>query len=119
MIPQLVFALLFALLEEEAAQRKQLFHNLAMASHELKTPLTTIKGALQLAQRQLHPPPGRGEAASGKIDGLLASALRQVDHLTLLVGDLNTLVERRARHPATNGSVLGARAHHDPASTGW
>ncbi|MBF6592476.1 MAG: sensor histidine kinase, partial [Ktedonobacterales bacterium] len=100
MIPHLFFDLLFALLQEEAANREQLFHALALTSHELKTPLTTIKGSLQLAQRQLRQQPGGEASGLEKIDRLLATALRQADHLTLLVSDLNDLSERRAGHLA-------------------
>jgi len=95
MIPQPILDHLFALLQEEASKREQLFHHMALVSHELKTPLTAIKGSLQLAGRQLHQPGAAGEATTGRIDALLALALRQVEHLTLLVGDLSDLSQQR------------------------
>jgi len=96
MSSQPVLDLLFALLEEEASKRERLFHDMAMTSHELKTPLTVIKGVLQLAQRQLHHPGAAAEGTSERIDDLLDTAIRQVEHLTLLVGDLGDLSQQRS-----------------------
>ncbi|MDQ2805840.1 MAG: response regulator [Chloroflexota bacterium] len=60
-------------------QRRQF---LAVASHELRTPITTIKAGLQLAVRRL--------TRADQLDavGLLGRVDRQVDRLTALVGDL-------------------------------
>jgi PAS domain S-box-containing protein len=77
----------------EAAERMDAF--LSMASHELKTPLTTIKGNLQLVGRRLsaimQQPPT--EAASlqerlAEIQLLLERAERQVGVQNRLVSDL-------------------------------
>lgn len=61
-------------------QQRQQF--LAVASHELRTPITTIKAGLQLAARRLNRE-GQADAVS-----LLDRVDRQVDRLTALVGDL-------------------------------
>ncbi len=60
-------------------QRRQF---LAVASHELRTPITTIKAGLQLAARRLTRD-DQPDAVS-----LLVRVDRQVDRLTALVGDL-------------------------------
>ena len=61
-------------------QQRQQF--LAVASHELRTPITTVKAGLQLAMRRL--------TRDGQPDAvmLLGRVDRQVDRLTALVGDL-------------------------------
>ena len=88
--------LLFALLQEEEENRERLFTDMSMASHELKTPLTVLKVCLQQARRQLAQGTAGQEGGRSRIDGLLASAERQVDRLTLLVGDLCGLSEQRS-----------------------
>ena len=51
---------------------------LAMVSHELKSPLTTIKLYIQLAEKT-------GGSATKRDGSYLASALREVDHMHLLM----------------------------------
>ena len=60
-------------------QRTQFF---AMASHEIKTPLTALSGNLQLAQRHLRK--GEPDRAAASLD----SALRQLQQMVRLVDDL-------------------------------
>lgn len=71
-------------------RQKDLF--LGMASHELKTPLTALKGTLQLLQRRV--PGALASVLSEKQEFMqelsqrLATALRQVDVQTRLINDL-------------------------------
>lgn len=60
-------------------QRNQFF---AMASHEIKTPITALSGNLQLAQRHLR----RGDTAraAGSLDG----AMRHLQEMVRLIDDL-------------------------------
>lgn len=60
-------------------QRTQFF---AMASHEIKTPLTALSGNLQLAQRHLQK--GEPDRAAASLDG----AMRQLQQMVRLVDDL-------------------------------
>jgi len=83
-------------------QQRQQF--LAVASHELRTPITTIKAGLQLAARRLNRE-GQADAVS-----LLDRVDRQVDRLTALVGDL-LAVER-----LQNGGLALHTAHFDLAA---
>lgn len=53
---------------------------IALASHELKTPVTTLKGYLQVAERRLK--------ADDKNKSYLQKALNQVQKLTILISDL-------------------------------
>ncbi len=78
---------------KEVERQKDFF--LAMTSHELKTPLTTLKGTLQLAQRRVKHLTTKPEALSPEmhtlIDNLserLAVAIRQVDVQTRMINDL-------------------------------
>lgn len=74
----LTFNALFDRLEETfEAQRRFV----ADASHELKSPLTSIRGNLQLLQRRAEAPPEQRA-------GWLQAGLREVDRLTRLVNDL-------------------------------
>ncbi len=77
-------------------QRRQF---LAVASHELRTPITTIKAGLQLAARRLVRD-GHTDAVS-----LLGRVDRQVDRLTALVGDLLAVEQLQ------NGSLQLHPAH--------
>lgn len=76
----------------ESHQRMDEF--LSMASHELRTPLTTIKGNVQLSERQLknlaNKVPLSGEATKkvAMIQGLLERADHQIGFLNRLMGDL-------------------------------
>lgn len=60
-------------------QRTQFF---AMASHEIKTPITALSGNLQLAQRHLHR--GDTERAATSLEG----AMRHLQQMVTLVNDL-------------------------------
>ena len=64
----------------EVERRKDDF--LAIASHELKTPLTTIKGYLQALKR------GTGQSLSEKNELLLSKTSLQVDRLNTMVSEL-------------------------------
>lgn len=66
--------------KKDMEQRKDDF--LSVASHELKTPLTTLKGYIQLMQETA------AEECKGKFDGYLLKTAEHVDRLTLLVNDL-------------------------------
>ncbi len=74
-------------------QQKDLF--LGMTSHELKTPLTALKGTLQLLQRhaqrlsrtEIFSSP-EGQRFVSELSQRLATALRQVDAQTRLINDL-------------------------------
>ena len=67
---------------EEAARLRQEF--LTIAAHELKTPLTTVKGNVQLLARQLSPP----AADPARVARLLERVQGQIKRLEVLVGDL-------------------------------
>lgn len=62
---------------QELSAKKDEF--IAMASHELKTPMTSLFGFLQLAHRSA------GESAA---KNLLEKAIRQLEKMTVLVSDL-------------------------------
>jgi PAS domain S-box-containing protein len=82
-----------ALISQEATRRMDQF--LGIASHELKTPLTTVKGNIQLAKRRAKSslteiPPG-STSLRQKIDDvqmLLDRAERQADVQNRLISDL-------------------------------
>jgi len=72
-----------ALALSEANRRMDLF--LGMASHELKTPMTTIVGTIQLAQRRLDRLTANGDAIAGTVLGPL---LERTRHSTLRINQL-------------------------------
>lgn len=74
------------LASRKAQQRMEEFLN--MASHELRTPITTIKGSIQLTRRWLRDTSGFQEGRSADLQNLLVRAERQVGTLNRLVGDL-------------------------------
>jgi PAS domain S-box-containing protein len=81
-----------ALISQEATRRMDQF--LGIASHELKTPLTTVKGNIQLAKRRVRnslTDIPSGSSLRQKIDDvqmLLDRAERQVDVQNRLISDL-------------------------------
>src|SRR6202042_2930353 len=56
---------------------------ISIASHELKTPITSLKGALQIIERAAL----RGGAIK-TVDSFIQKAIKQVDKLTELIKDL-------------------------------
>lgn len=69
---------------------------LSIASHELKTPITTLKLQLQMAKLRMK----RESGASGpreKLDQILESSHRQVNRLTSLVEDLLDVTRVRSK----------------------
>ncbi|MGN6177680.1 MAG: chemotaxis protein CheB, partial [Mucilaginibacter sp.] len=74
---------------KELMRKKDEF--MSIASHELKTPITTIKGALQLAQRAT----GKGSSIE-EIALLLKKANKQIVKLTGLVDDLLDVTKMQA-----------------------
>jgi PAS domain S-box-containing protein len=75
-----------ALALRETNRRMDAF--LALASHELKTPLTTVSGNVQIAERRLHRVMGGNDPHLSAVMTLLERAQRGVDRMTLLVNDL-------------------------------
>lgn len=75
---------------------------LSIASHELRSPLTSLKAALQLSERRLdrltahEPPPADWQVQLATVTGLLATAQQQVDRQNRLVGDLLDVSRIRA-----------------------
>ena len=75
---------------------------LSIASHELRSPLTSLKAALQLGQRRLRriadseQPPDDLKSQIGVVQGLLTTAEHQVDRQDRLVGDLLDVSRIRA-----------------------
>ncbi|HEX8994708.1 MAG TPA: HAMP domain-containing sensor histidine kinase [Ktedonobacterales bacterium] len=74
---------------------------LSIASHELRSPLTSLKAALQLAQRRLsklndQSPTSEVVAQLDTVRGLLVTAEQQVDRQDRLVGDLLDVSRIRA-----------------------
>src|SRR6202012_586921 len=67
------------LFEEVTALSKKKDEFIAMASHELKTPLTSMNGFLQILQRN---------APEGMNNHFLTKTVRQLEKLTTLVNDL-------------------------------
>ncbi len=75
---------------------------LSIASHELRSPLTSLKAALQLGQRRLRrmaeaeQPPEDWRTHLDVVKGLLVTAEHQVDRQDRLVGDLLDVSRIRA-----------------------
>ncbi|MBX6342940.1 MAG: GAF domain-containing protein, partial [Thermomicrobiaceae bacterium] len=67
---------------EQAVRAREEF--LSIASHELKTPLTTIKGYIQLLARNVE----REQLDPERLSRALARASQQADRLEELIGDL-------------------------------
>lgn len=65
---------------EELMHKKDEF--MSIASHELKTPITSLKGSLQLAQRLL------SKSENKVLTGFIDKAEHQTEKLTVLVNDL-------------------------------
>jgi len=81
--------------QEEAETRKKMDAFLVITSHELKTPLTTIRLYLQLAQRRLHQGLQSEDSSAACLQSLLKALGEQIDatldqwaRLNLLVDDL-------------------------------
>ena len=73
-----------------------------IASHELKTPVTSLKGSIQLLERMS----GEGAVAE-EMDVLIGMAVRQVNKLSRMVGDLLDV----ARMDADNIELVGRDFH--------
>jgi signal transduction histidine kinase len=82
---------------EDANQMKDRF--MSIASHELKTPITTIRGQAQLALRRLSKQQAAGKELSADVDGLRISLERindQAIRLTSLIDELLDVSSIRA-----------------------
>jgi PAS domain S-box-containing protein len=66
----------------ELDQQKDAF--LALASHELRTPVTSIRGFSQLALREVQ----RSRTKNSRLDRALSIIREQTDHLSRLIADL-------------------------------
>ncbi len=66
---------------KELLRKKDEF--ISIASHELKTPITSLKGALQILERKF---PNNEEMQV--VHGFVKKAIKQVDKLVELIGDL-------------------------------
>ncbi|WP_166333112.1 chemotaxis protein CheB [Sphingobacterium chungjuense] len=66
---------------KDLMQRKDEF--MSIASHELKTPLTSLKGMLQIASRYI-----TMEKPKATIEEFVGRSLKQTDKLTFLINDL-------------------------------
>ncbi|HWE60300.1 MAG TPA: ATP-binding protein [Chloroflexota bacterium] len=75
------------------------------ASHELKTPLTSATGLLQLARRRL----ARQEEDPLGLGPMLETAQKQVDRLAVLVDDLRSVSQLRAGQLRLHRSDLDLR----------
>jgi two-component system OmpR family sensor kinase len=82
---------------EQSLQAQQRF--VADASHELRTPLTTLRGNIDLLQRE---PPIRAEDRAD----ILADMVDETERLMRLVNDLLMLARADARRPLPSQSVL-------------
>lgn len=78
---------------KDLEQRKDAF--IGMASHELRTPITSMKGNLQLAERRIarlvqqsEKLPGEGNKLIDEIAALIARSMRQIGVQTRLINDL-------------------------------
>jgi PAS domain S-box-containing protein/excisionase family DNA binding protein len=97
--------------ERRALERMQ-SDFLAMVSHELRSPLATVKGLAQLMQR-------RGAYSERSLDGIVA----QVNHLDRLVGDLLDVARLEAgrlelsREPVDLVKLVAENVHQAQART--
>lgn len=87
---------------KELMQKKDEF--MSIASHELKTPITSIKGSLQIAMRLMQ----KGESDTRTLE-LLDKANRQVGKLTRLVEDLLDVTKIQAGKMEFNFSDFSIR----------
>ena len=78
---------------------------LSIASHELKTPITSLKMQLQLALRQTKPEENQTPKPE-KLAHMLQSSVHQVDRLTSLVDDLLDVSRMEAGKFLLNFSVF-------------
>jgi signal transduction histidine kinase len=82
----------------EASRQMELF--MALAGHEIRTPLTVIKGQLQLAGRQLGPAFSQGKGttalASTSAQESLDAAQRAANRLTSMLDDLLQVTNAKA-----------------------
>lgn len=86
---------------------------LSIASHELKTPLTSLKLQLQLSERSLRPD-AKVPATPEKLSKAFSLALRQVDALTALVDELLDLSRiQTGKFPLALDSVDLSEVVHD------
>ncbi len=65
---------------------------IAIAGHEIRTPLTTIKGSVQLAKRQLNKVMKRDAALPDDVKSLIASVQDLIDRAERQIGMQNRLV---------------------------
>jgi signal transduction histidine kinase len=79
--------------EQQAVYSRDEF--LSIASHELKTPITSLKLQLQQLQRRIDPKAPQ-EPEPGRIARMLESSLRQLERLTRLIEDLLDVARIRA-----------------------
>jgi signal transduction histidine kinase len=99
----------------EASRQMELF--MAMAGHEIRTPLAVIKGQIHLAERQLGPmlPAGAAAQASASARKSLDAAQHAANRLASLLDDLlevtNAKADRLAMHPEWCELVVLVREH--------
>lgn len=76
-------ALLYASAQSAIRARDEF---LSIASHELKTPITSLKLQLQMSQRMIHGK--KGDYPSSRLENSFENSLKQINRLTMLVEDL-------------------------------
>ena len=81
---------------------------LSIASHELKTPITSLKMQLQLAQRQTKPDENIAPSPQ-KLARVFQSSVSQIDRLTSLVEDLLDVSRMEAGKLSLNFAVFDLR----------
>src|SRR5690606_4786991 len=69
---------------------------LSIASHELKTPITSMKLQAQMLRRKVNPDSGHAPPPE-KVAGFLDSSLRQIERLNRLIEDLLDVVRSQAQ----------------------
>ncbi|MBL4678546.1 MAG: PAS domain S-box protein, partial [Mucilaginibacter sp.] len=89
---------------EELMQKKDEF--MSIASHELKTPITSIKGSLQILKRMMDKAAGKDAALASFID----KANKQTAKLTTLVDDLLDVTKIQEGKMALNYTHFDAAA---------